>query len=163
MKIIKLMIVPLIFWANSCWAEEDLTFKTNRELFDKMPLLTMQPMLNYCREAQPLLKPELEQAYANAKLKMVQAFKKINLDSDHILQPHEMDQPVSDQIKIEIQEMMTMMDKGIRTMNAEKYCPYLINKLNTLDEVELQNQVERQYEKYVERAKQLQQSSSKRD
>lgn len=46
------------------------------------------------------------------------------------------------------------MSSSMRTVNAEKYCPFLIKRLNHFDEAEFQRMVEMQYFDYMNRATQ---------
>jgi hypothetical protein len=49
-----------------------------------------------------------------------------------------MDQPIDPTFKQEIQNMLEVMSSSMRTVNAEKYCPFLIKRLNHFDEAEFQ-------------------------
>ena len=42
----------------------------------------------------------------------------------------------------------------MRKVNAEKYCPFLIEKLSNIDQAEFQRNVEMQYLDYMNRAAQ---------
>ena len=67
----------LILSCSTVCIADDLTLRVNRDLIVKMPLLTLQPMLDFCRDQQPQLNPELEQAYTGAKVKVLKATKRV--------------------------------------------------------------------------------------
>lgn len=79
----------ILSYSTVCIAD-DLTLRVNRDLIVKMPLLTLQPMLDFCRDQQPQLNSELEQAYTGAKVKVLKAAKEgaisvLNLNHDEEL------------------------------------------------------------------------------
>ena len=157
MKIIKFLIFCLLGYSNISLANEDLNMRTNRDVFEKMPLISLQPMLNFCREKQPQLNVELEQAYLAVKQKLLNTAKvgkDIKYNGVSIFQETEMDQPIDPTFKQEIQNMLEVMSSSMRTVNAEKYCPFLIKRLNQFDEAEFQRMVEMQYFDYMNRATQ---------
>ncbi len=69
-----------------------------------MPLISLQPMLNFCREEQPQLNVELEKAYSVAKVKLVNAAKNVKYNGISPLQQKEIDQPVDAAFKHELQK-----------------------------------------------------------
>ena len=154
MKIIKFLIFCLLGYSNISLANEDLNMRTNRDVFEKMPLISLQPMLNFCREEQPQLNVELEKAYSVAKVKLVNAAKNVKYNGISPLQQKEIDQPVDAAFKHELQKMLEIMSISIRKVDAEKYCPFLIKRLNHFDEAEFQRMVEMQYFDYMNRAAQ---------
>ena len=104
MKIIKFLIFCLLGYSNISLANEDLNMRTNRDVFEKMPLISLQPMLNFCREEQPQLNVELEKAYSVAKVKLVNAAKNVKYNGISPLQQKEIDQPVDAAFKHELQK-----------------------------------------------------------
>ncbi|UUS61933.1 MULTISPECIES: hypothetical protein [unclassified Acinetobacter] len=48
-------------------AQEDLSLNSNRDVIEKMPLISLQSMLDFCRDRQPQINTELDQAYQAAK------------------------------------------------------------------------------------------------
>ena len=154
MKLIKFIFIPLLCYCNVSFAEEDLIIKKNRDIFEKMPLISLQPMLNFCREEQPQLNVELEKAYSVAKVKLVNAAKNVKYNGISPLQQKEIDQPVDAAFKHELQKMLEIMSISIRKVDAEKYCPSLIDRLNNFDQAEFQRTVEMQYSHYIDRATQ---------
>ena len=154
MKIIKFLILGLLGYSNISLANEDLSMSTNRDLFEKMPLISLQPMLNFCREKQPQLNAELEQAYFVAKQKLINIGKDLKYKGVNIFQETEMDQPIDPTFKQEIQNVLEVMSSSMRKVNAEKYCPFLIEKLSNIDQAEFQRNVEMQYLDYMNRAAQ---------
>lgn len=94
MKIIKSLIFCLLGYSNISLANEDLNMRTNRDIFEKMPLISLQPILNFCREKQPQLNVELEQAYSAVKQKLLNTAKvgkDIKYNGVSIFQETEMD------------------------------------------------------------------------
>ncbi|MEJ2897909.1 hypothetical protein WAE57_00685 [Acinetobacter sp. NS-4] len=161
MKITKIMVFCAVFLSNYCLAREDLTIHTNRDIFEKMYLITMQPMLNYCRETQPQLNLELETAYAIVSVKLLKAVRTAKLEGLSPIQKKEMDQPVDANFKNALKVMLSAMDQSMRRVDSKIYCPYLISKLNAFDEAEFISAVEAQYRAYIERAKQFNISTKK--
>ena len=64
--------------------------------------MSLQPMLNFCREKQPQMKVELEQAYLVVRQKLlntVKAGKDIKYNGVSIFQETEMDQSIDPMFK----------------------------------------------------------------
>lgn len=128
MKIIKFLIFCLLGYSNISFANEDLNMRTNRDIFEKMPLISLQPMLNFCREKQPQLNVELEQAYLAVKQKLLNTAKVgkgIKYNGVSIFQETGMDQLIDPTFKQEIQNMLEVMSSSMRTVNAEKTLSFL--------------------------------------
>ncbi|AYA69102.1 hypothetical protein CDG62_12615 [Acinetobacter sp. WCHA55] len=64
--------------------------------------MSLQPMLNFCRENQPQMNVELEQAYSAVKQKLLNTAKvgkDINYNGVSIFQETEMDQSINPMFK----------------------------------------------------------------
>ena len=128
----------LILSCSTVCIADDLTLRVNRDLIVKMPLLTLQPMLDFCRDQQPQLNPELEQAYTGAKVKVLKAAKEgetsvLNLNHDEALfKEEELNSPVDAGVKRQLQEALEMMSRSLQQVDSSIYCPVLIQRLNHL-------------------------------
>lgn len=138
-----------------CHAHEDLTLQTNRDILEKMPLLTLQPMLDFCRDKQPQLNVELEQAYAGAKEKVLKAAKEgvisVRKQGVATLQEQDLNLPIAADFKQQSQEMLIMMSRSLQQLDAATYCPVLIQRLNQFDQHAFQQTLELQYKAMFER------------
>jgi hypothetical protein len=149
----------LILSCSTVCIADDLTLRVNRDLIVKMPLLTLQPMLDFCRDQQPQLNPELEQAYTGAKVKVLKAVKEgetsvLNLNHDEALfKEEELNSPVDAGVKRQFQEALEMMSRSLQQVDSAIYCPVLIQRLNHFDQHTFQQSVEMKFKQISEQAK----------
>lgn len=90
-----------------------------------MPLISLQPMLNFCREEQQQLNVELEKAYSVAKVKLVNVAKNVKYNEISSLQQKEIVDPV---FKYELQKMLELMSASIQKVDVEGCYSSLIER-----------------------------------
>ena len=152
MKIKQGVFILLLGLNTAAHAQEDLSLNSNRDVIEKMPLISLQPMLDFCRDRQPQMNTELDQAYQAAKLKLIAAVQAVRFNGVEPLKAKDVDLPVDAQFKQQLQGMLEGMSKSLQSVNATTFCPAFIERLNHFDQAQFQRIVELQYQKYLEQA-----------
>lgn len=153
------VLILMLSIGQLCHARDDLTLQANRDMLEKMPLLTLQPMLDFCRDKQPQLNAELEQAYAGAQAKVLKAAKEggisVRKQGIAILQEEELNSPIEADFKQQFQEMLEKMSRSLQQVDAAAYCPVLIQRMQHFDQQAFQKSVEMKYKEILNQAEAL--------
>ncbi|WP_180173647.1 hypothetical protein [Acinetobacter sp. YH01024] len=152
MKIKKGFFILFLGLNTVVHAQEDLSLNSNRDVIEKMPLISLQPMLDFCRDRQPQMNTELDQAYQTAKLKLIAAVQAIRFKGVEPLKAKDIDLSVDAQFKQQLESMLEGMSRSLQSVNATTFCSAFIERLNHFDQAQFQRIVELQYQKYLEQA-----------